>query len=99
MSKRFLPKKFESHPVIGRMTAFATMYDVITHVASGMLADRLPAMCGRDTFTTEVSMISMIVDDITAMTIQDRATDGRVLIELITPHFPCFELFYELGIK
>jgi hypothetical protein len=40
-------------------------------------------------------MISMIVDDMTAMTIQDRATAGRVLTELITPRFSQFELYYD----
>jgi len=42
----------------------------------------------------------MIVDDITAMTIQYRATIGRVLTEFITPHF--FDLKFsceQLGIK
>ena len=41
---RLRPKKFASHPVIGRMTAFATRYEVKAHDASSTLAERLPAM-------------------------------------------------------
>src|SRR5262245_10217251 len=63
---RFLrPNTLASHPVIGRMIAFATRYDVSTHVASSMVADRLPAMCGSDTLTTVVSSTSMNVANIT----------------------------------
>ena len=59
------PKRLASQPVIGRMIAFATRYDVSAHVASSMVADRLPAMCGSDTFTTVVSSTSMKVANIT----------------------------------
>ena len=38
-----------------------------TQVASSMLAERLPAMCCRDTLTTVVSSTSMKVPNITAM--------------------------------
>src|SRR5206468_11465349 len=65
MSRRLRPKTLASHPVIGRMIALATRYDVSAHVASSMLADRLPAMCGSDTFTTVVSSTSMNVANIT----------------------------------
>jgi len=65
ISSRFRPKTLASHPVIGRMIAFATRYDVSTHVASSMLAERLPAMCGSDTLTTVVSSTSMNVANIT----------------------------------
>jgi hypothetical protein len=64
-SSRFLPIRRESQPVSGRMMAFATRYDVSVQVASSMLADRLPAMCGRETFTTVVSSTSMKVASIT----------------------------------
>src|SRR3954462_8749143 len=64
--RRFLrPKTLASHPVIGRMMALATRYDVTVHVASSMLADRLPAMWGSDTLTTLVSSTSMKVASIT----------------------------------
>src|SRR4051794_31772819 len=53
---RFLrPKTLASQPVIGKMIALATRYDVTVHVASSMLADRLPAIWGSDTLTTLVS--------------------------------------------
>src|SRR5437667_5993099 len=65
ISKFFRPKTLASHPVIGRMIALATRYDVRTHVASSIVADRLPAMCGSDTLTTVVSSTSMKVANIT----------------------------------
>src|SRR4051812_33352918 len=68
-SRRFRPKKFASHPVMGRMIALATRYEVSAQVASSGVADMLPAMCGRETFTTVVSSTSMKVADITAMAI------------------------------
>ena len=55
-----------SQPVIGRMIALATRYDVSAHVASSIVAERLPAMCGSDTLTTVVSSTSMKVANITA---------------------------------
>src|SRR5437763_16511629 len=65
---RFLrPNTLASHPVIGRVIAFARRYDVTVHVASSMLADRLPAMWGSDTLTTLVSSTSMKVPNITAI--------------------------------
>ena len=67
ISSRLRPMKLASHPVIGRMIALATRYEVRTHVASSMLADRLPAMWGSDTLTTVVSSTSMNVANITAM--------------------------------
>ena len=65
ISRRLRPKKPASHPVIGRMIALATRYDVSAQVASSTVADRLPAMCGSDTFTTVVSSTSMNVANIT----------------------------------
>src|SRR4051794_26296486 len=58
-----------NQPPIGRMIALATRYDVSTHVDSSMLADRLPAICGSDTFATLVSSTSMKVASITVMAI------------------------------
>src|SRR5215210_6365217 len=63
------PKVLASQPVIGRTIALATRYDVSAHVASSIDADRLPAMCGSDTFTTVVSSTSMKVANITAVAI------------------------------
>ena len=51
------------------MMAFATRYDVSVQVASSLLADKLPAMCGSDTLTTVVSSTSMKVLDMTAIAI------------------------------
>jgi hypothetical protein len=38
---------------------------VSTHVASSWLAERLPAMCGSDTFAIDVSSTSMKVASVT----------------------------------
>ena len=65
ISSRLRPKRVASQPVIGRMIAFATRYDVSAQVASSIVADRLPAMCGSDTLTTVVSSTSMKVANIT----------------------------------
>jgi hypothetical protein len=61
------PNVAASQPVIGRMIAFATRYDVSAHVASSVVAARLLAMWGRETFTTVVSNTSMKVANMTAM--------------------------------
>src|SRR5207245_2086440 len=65
ISSRLRPNMLASQPVIGRMIAFATRYDVSAQVASSIEAERLPAMCGSDTFTTVVSSTSMNVANIT----------------------------------
>jgi len=61
------PKKLASHPVMGRMIALATRYEVNAHVASSGVEDSDPAMCGSETFTTVVSSTSMNVLVITVM--------------------------------
>src|ERR1019366_423616 len=48
------------------MMALATRYDVSAQAASSVLTERLPAMCGSDTFTTVVSSTSMKVANMTA---------------------------------
>src|SRR5689334_24947511 len=55
-----------SQPVIGRMMALATRYDVTAHVASCVVAAMLLAMCRSDTLTTVVSRTSMKVTNMTA---------------------------------
>src|SRR5215213_10268011 len=67
ISRRLRPNVDASQPVIGRMIAFATRYDVSAHVASSVVAAMLLAMCGSDTLTTVVSSTSMKVANITAM--------------------------------
>ena len=67
ISSRLRPKVAASQPVIGRMIALATRYEVSTHVASSIVADIVAAMCGSDTLTTVVSSTSMKVPNITAI--------------------------------
>src|SRR5664279_4497732 len=43
------------------MTALATRYDVMTHVISSTLAEKVPCMWGSDTLATEVSTTSISV--------------------------------------
>src|SRR5579884_939383 len=52
---------------MGRMMALATRYDVRTQVTSSTVAERFPAMCGRETLTTVVSSTSIKVQNITEM--------------------------------
>src|SRR5205085_10179914 len=65
--RRLRPNVAASQPVIGRMIALATRYDVSTQVASSIVADIDAAMCGSDTLTTVVSSTSMKVPNITAI--------------------------------
>src|SRR6266404_7232623 len=76
-SKRFRPKRPANHPVMGRIMAFATRYEVSVQVASSVLEERLPAICGNETFTTVVSSTSMKVLDMTAMAISHGLMSGR----------------------
>src|ERR1035441_10382694 len=48
------------------MMALATRYEVSAQAASSVLTERLPAMCGSETFTTVVSSTSMKVANMTA---------------------------------
>src|SRR5262249_46223479 len=66
MSSRLRPKLLASQAVMGRIIATATRWDVSVQVASSVLAERFPAICGNDTLTTVVSSTSMKVLDITA---------------------------------
>src|SRR4030095_9129593 len=80
MSRRLRPNLAASQPVIGRMMALATRYDVSAHVASSVVADMLLAMCGSDTLTTVVSSTSMKVANITAIaTIHGLTARGSVM--------------------
>src|SRR5947208_3418400 len=83
ISRRLRPNTLASQPVIGRMIAFATRYEVSAHVASSIEADRLPAMCGSDTLTTVVSSTSMNVANITEMAISQGLTCFASLIRSI----------------
>src|SRR5438132_7556424 len=85
ISRRLRPKTLASQPVMGKMIAFATRYEVSAHVASSIEADRLPAMCGSDTLTTVVSSTSMNVANITeTATIQGLTTRSVSATQLST---------------
>jgi hypothetical protein len=62
---------------MGRIIALATRYEVSVQVASSTVADRFPAMCGRETFTTVVSSTSIKVLDMTATAISQGLISGR----------------------
>src|SRR5258708_30227559 len=47
------------------MIPAATRYDVTTHAISSTLAEKLPCICGSDTFTIELSRTSSTVPSIT----------------------------------
>src|SRR5271154_154208 len=59
IKKRFRPNVPASQPLIGRMMALETKYEVRTHVLWSLLAPRLPAMYGRATLAMLVSRTSM----------------------------------------
>src|SRR5439155_13757271 len=61
---------------MGRTMAFATRYEVSAKVDSSTVAERLPAICGSDTFTTVVSSTSMKVLSITATAMIQGLTTG-----------------------
>src|SRR6185295_1165096 len=61
---------------MGRTIALATRYEVSAQVASSGVTERLPAMCGSDTFTTVVSKTSIKVPNITATAIIQGLTWG-----------------------
>src|ERR671922_2041699 len=69
ISRCLRPKLLASQPVMGRMMALATRYEVKVQVASSVVAERLPAICGSETLTTVVSSTSMKVLDMTAIAI------------------------------
>src|SRR6185312_3589855 len=75
--KRLRPRKSEAHPLMGRITALETRYDVSTHVLSSVVAERLPAMCGRATLAMLVSSTSMNVAMVTVSAIAQGLWRGR----------------------
>src|SRR5271167_2623635 len=77
MKKRFRPKVPASQPLIGRMMAFETRYDVRTHVLWSLLAPRLPAMYGRATLAILVSRTSMKAASATTTAISQGLYFGR----------------------
>src|SRR5208282_1725828 len=59
MKNRFRPSVPASQPLIGKIIAFETRYDVSTQVLWSLLAPRFPAIYGRATFAMLVSSTSM----------------------------------------
>src|SRR5439155_26977863 len=87
----FRPKAYARQPGIGRTIAFAARYEGSGHVASAGVAERLPAMCGKDTFTTVVSRTSMKVLNITEITMIHGLMCGmpvsRLSMSVVLLHF------------
>jgi hypothetical protein len=67
MKRRLRPSRSVSHPVIGRLMAFATRNDVSTHVISSTPADRLPRMWSSATLAMVTSRITRKVAIIVEM--------------------------------
>src|SRR5882757_4927311 len=63
---RLRPSRSPSQPEIVNTMPLATRYDVSAQVASSLLDDRLPAICGSATFTMVVSSTSMNAASVTA---------------------------------
>src|ERR1700675_4407025 len=67
----------EIQPLSGSTMAFETRYEVSTHVLSSVPAERLPAICGRETLAMLVSSTSMKVASVTAIAMIQGLTAGR----------------------
>ena len=63
--KRLRPKTPASHPVAGRITAFAARYEVSTQDTSSTPAESEPWMCGSATLVTVTSSTCITVTSIT----------------------------------
>src|SRR5271157_5587923 len=77
MKKRFRPKAPASQPLIGRMMAFETKYEVNTHVLWSLLAPRFPAIYGRATLAMLVSNTSIKAASATTTAISQGLYLGR----------------------
>src|ERR1019366_7377166 len=81
---RFLrPMRLANYPEIGMTMPLATKYEVIAQVASLGVAERLPAMCVKETLTTLVSSTSMKVASITAA-VMSHGPSARLATRLVT---------------
>src|SRR5271156_6498479 len=67
----------ENQPLIGRMIALETRYEVSTQVLSSWPAERLPAICGSATLATLVSRTSMNVARVTVSAMIHGLITGR----------------------
>src|ERR1700719_4857032 len=77
MKKRLRPSAPASQPLMGRMMAFETRYEVRTQVLWSLLAPRLPAMYGRATLAMLVSSTSMKAANATTTAISQGLYLGR----------------------
>src|SRR6202790_4612478 len=77
MKKRFRPNAPASQPLIGRMMAFETRYEVNTQVLWSLLAPRFPAMYGSATLAMLVSSTSMKAASATTTAINQGFYFGR----------------------
>src|SRR5580698_6518183 len=77
MKKRFRPKVLANQPLIGRMMAFETKYEVRTQVLWSLLAPRFPAIYGRATLAMLVSRTSMKAASATTTAINQGLNLGR----------------------
>src|ERR1700723_199099 len=68
---------WENQPLIGRMMALETRYEVSTQVLSSCPAERLPAMWGSATLATLVSSTSMNVARVTVSAMIQGLMTGR----------------------
>ena len=75
--------RLASHPEIGMTIPLATRYEVSAHVASLGVAERLPAMCVKETLTTVPSSISMKVASMTAA-VMSQGPSASLATELVT---------------
>ncbi len=77
MKKRFRPNAPASQPLIGRIIAFETRYEVNTQVLWSLLAPRFPAIYGRATLAMLVSSTSMNAASATTTAISQGLYLGR----------------------
>src|SRR5580692_2800224 len=77
MKKRFRPNAPASQPLMGRMIAFETRYEVNTQVLWSLLAPRFPAIYGRATLAILVSRTSMKAASATTTAISQGLILGR----------------------
>src|SRR5580658_3563811 len=93
MKNRLRPNRPASQPLIGRMIALETRYDVSTHVLWSLLAPRLPAMYGRATLAMLVSSTSMKAARATTTAISQglnfgvQISVGAAMVSLLDVHF------------
>ena len=77
MKNRLRPTNPAIQPLIGRMIALETRYDVNTQVLSSLVTPRLPAMWGSATLAMLVSRISMNAASATTIAIAQGFAFGR----------------------